>query len=69
MNRDELADRVRSLNAERARPSPQPVPRRPHRRLWTQPLPEQTTDPSILLHQVIATLVQLYTTPPDEETP
>lgn len=65
---DELAERVRSLNAERARPGPQPVPRRPHRSLWTQPLPEQTTDPSILLRQLITTLVQLYTTPPDEET-
>lgn len=69
MSRDELAERVRSLNAERARPSPQVVPRRPHRSLWTQPLPDQTADPSILLQQLITTLVQLYTTPPDEEIP
>ena len=52
MNRDELDHRVRSLNAERARPS--------------YALESST---ALLMRQLIATLVQLYTTPPDEETP
>lgn len=60
---DELDYRIRSLNAERARPSPQHV----HRRLWTSPFPIETTDTNILLQQLITTLLQLYSTPPDEE--
>jgi hypothetical protein len=49
---DELDKRVRSLNAERARPSPQPVPKR----LWTPPLPTKTTDSNSLLQQLIHAL-------------
>jgi hypothetical protein len=49
---DELDERVRSLDAERARPGPQPVPKR----LWTPPLPTEAADNNDLLQQVIQTL-------------
>jgi hypothetical protein len=49
---DELDARVRSLNAERARPGPQPVPKR----LWTLHLSNETADNNDLLQQLIHTL-------------
>jgi hypothetical protein len=50
MSRDEFDERIRALNAERARPEP------------PKPLPPGV---ALLLRQLVATLHSLYTTPPD----
>ena len=60
---DELDVRVRSLRAERQRETPEGPPRIRPRRLHMSP--EVAAD----MQRLIGTLVSLYTTPPDRETP